>query len=260
MSSDEGPSEPATPAAARRDRKQSLTEQITFWIGVVGSIVTIALTAWNTHTKSQIDARQEELKALELQLQERSTGIEESKERVDRYKWVLSLFPDLNDPNEQKRNFTVSLIRLALTRGEAEQLFASFQNSSDKQLQSVGQSGIAAIEIEPIALLVSRMNAGAAEIRKSAVAALERDYKSSSQAIALVLRTYDTERIDDLSPSGVINGLYFLGATDPAAWDQRQADTGKQVASRIEAKRAGPQTQSALNTFRALLQKVPATQ
>ena len=45
---------------------------------MIGSVVTIVLTLWNARTKSQIDAREEELKALELQLKERSTGIEES--------------------------------------------------------------------------------------------------------------------------------------------------------------------------------------
>ncbi len=97
------------------------------------------------------------------------TGIEESKERVDRYKWVHGLFPDLNENDKKKKNFTISLIRQALTRGEAEQLFARLQTSSDKELQSVGQSGITAIQNEPIALLVSQMNASTADVCKSAV-------------------------------------------------------------------------------------------
>jgi hypothetical protein len=238
--------------------KKSLGEQITLWVGVVGSLVTISLTIWNAHTKSQIDAREEELRALEIKLKERTTGIEESKEKVDRYKWVLSLFPDLNETDEKKKNFTISLIRLALTRDEAEQLFASLQTSPNKELQSIGQSGSASVQIEPIALLVTQMNASTAEVRKSAVAALERDYNSSPQAITLILRGYDQDKVNGLSPSGIINGLYFLSATDPNAWNQQQVETGKQVISRIEARDPGAQTKAALDAFRSLLQKVPS--
>src|SRR5438876_9995698 len=72
-------------------------DRLSTFVGVVGSIVTISLTLWNTHTKSLIDEREGRLKDLEASLKERTTGIEESKERVDRYKWVFSLFGDLND-------------------------------------------------------------------------------------------------------------------------------------------------------------------
>lgn len=236
--------------------KKTLTELITLWVGVIGSVITITLTIWNTHTKSEIDKREESLKELEVKLKERTTGLEESRERVDRYKWVLSLFNDLNEKDEKKKNFTIGLVRLALTPGEAEQLFAGLQTSSDKELQSLGQSGITAIQNEPIGVLVSQMNAGTADVRKSAVATLVRDYKSSSQAIALVLRTYDPDRIDNLSPSAIINGLYYLSATDPAAWDRQQAEAGRQLAARLEARGGGQQTKAAIETFKLLLPKL----
>jgi hypothetical protein len=256
------PTDEKSEGSARPDRKtegkKSFIEQITLWVGVVGTLVTISLTIWNAHTKSQIDQREEDLKALELKLKDRNVGVEESKERVDRYKWVLSLFPDLNEGDKKKNNFTISLVRLALTRDEAEQLFSSLQTSSDKELQSVGQSGITAIQNEPIALLVSQMNASTADVRKSAVATLERDYKSSSQAVTLVLRTYEQDKIESLSPSGIINGLYFLSATDPNAWDQKQVEAGNQIIARVEARGAGTQTKASLDTLRSLLQKVPS--
>jgi hypothetical protein len=238
--------------------KKSLIERITLWVGAVSAIVTICLTIWNAHTKSQIDQREADLKDLETALKARTVNIEESKEKVDRYKWVLSLFPDLNENDKKKSNFTISLIRLALTRDEAEQLFASLQTSSDKALQSVGQNGITAIQNEPIALLISQMNASTADARKSAVATLERDYKSSSQAITLVLRTYEQDKIDSLSPSGIINGLYFLSASDPNVWDQKQVEAGNQIISALERRGAGAQTKASLQAFRSLLQKVPA--
>lgn len=258
MAGDERPEVSRSTADEQKSKgKRTLTEQITLWVGVLGSVITILLTIWNTHTKSEIDKREENLKQLELSLKERTTGLEESRERVDRYKWVLTLFPDLNEKDEKKRNFTIALVRLALTKAEAEQLFAGLQTSSNKELQSLGQSGITAIQDEAIGILVSRMNGNSSEIRKDAVATLVREFKSSTPAITLVLRTYEPDRIDNLSPSGVINGLYYLSATDPAAWDRQQAEAGRQLAARIEARGGGPQTKDALSTFRSLLLKLP---
>lgn len=237
-------------------RGKTLGELVTLWVGILGSLVTISLTIWNTRIQAEIGRREESLKALELQLKERTTGIEESKERVDRYKWVLSLFPDLNEGEEKKKKFTISLIQLALTTDEAEQLFASLQTSSDTSLQSLGQSGINALQNEPIAKLVSKMNASTAEVRKSAVAELVRDYKSSSQAIELVLRMYDPDKIGNLSPSGLINGLYFLSATDSTAWDHQHIAAARQVISRVEAREIGNQTRVALNKLKSFLQSM----
>ena len=241
--------------------KKSFSQQMTFWIGIIGSVITLGLTIWNTHTKSEIDRREEDLKGLEIKLKERVTGVEESKERVDRYKWVLSLFPTLTGrENEKEKNFTINLIRLALTKEEAEQLFTGLQASSDTTWQSVGQTGVKAIQNEPIALLVSQMNASTSDIRKSAVASLENEYKSSSQAITIVLRMYERDKVQNLSPSGLINGLYYLNATDLAAWDKQQLKIGKQVLSELDSMQPGSQTKTALNNFKSLLEKVESNQ
>lgn len=236
--------------------QRSFYEKISFWIGIIGSLLTICLTIWNANTKMQIDKREADLKSLELMLKERSTGVEESKERVERYKWVISLFPNLNGSDNKEKTFTVNLIRLALTKDEAQQLFNGLQSSADTTLQSLGQKGIKAIENEPIFALVSQMNASTPEIRKHAVAMLVQDYKSSSQAITLVVRMYDQDKINNLSPSGVINGLYYLGSTDPESWNKEQIADGKNIVQRIKASNPGPQTQTALNTFETLLNKI----
>lgn len=249
-----------TPLPGHQDTKPkpAFSAQLSFWVGLLGSLVTIVLTIWNTHTKSQIDKRESELQALEMKLKERTTGVEESKERVDRYKWVLSLFPALNGKDEQERNFTLNLARLALTKDEAEQLFAGLQASSDTALRSIGQTGITAIQNEPITMLVSQMNASTAQVRKSAVATLVRDYGASPQAITNTLRMYDASNINSLSPSAIINGLVYLSTTEPDAWDKQQLKTGRQVAATIEARRPGSQTRAALKSFNALLQQVEA--
>jgi hypothetical protein len=238
--------------------KKSFPEQITLWIGIAGTVITLGLTIWNTHTKTLIDKREEELKSLELKLRDRVTGVEESKERVDRYKWVFSLYPVLSGKDDKEKNFTINLIRLALTKDEAEQLFTGLQASSDTTMQAVGQNGIKSIQNEPIAILVSQMNANSSEERKSAVATLLNNYKSSSQAITLVLRMYNEDEIRNLSPSGIINGIYYLRNTDPGSWNKQQLETAKQIISRMEARIPGSQTRAALDTFRSLINKVEA--
>ncbi|MCX6306992.1 MAG: hypothetical protein NT040_18670 [Bacteroidetes bacterium] len=234
---------------------RSFYEKISFWIGIAGSVLTICLTAWNANTKMHIDEREAELKSLELKLKERSAGVEESKERVERYKWVISLFPNLNGSDNKEKNFTINLIRLALTEDEAKQLFTGLQASSDTTMQSLGQKGNNAIDNEPIFILVSQMNAGTADVRKHAVAQLQKDYKSSPQAITLALRLYDEDKIKKLSASGVINGLSYLSSTDPEGWNKEQILAGKSTAKRIHASNPGPQTLKFLAAFESMLEK-----
>lgn len=236
-------------------KNRSFYERISFWIGIVGTITTLVLTIVNANTKMKIDQREADLKELEVKLRERSTGVEESKERVERYKWVFSLFPNLSGTDAQQKNFTINLVRLALTKDEAQQLFTGLQASPDPDLQSLGQNGINVIENEPISVLVSQMNAGTADVRKHAVAMLIQDYKSSSQAITLTLRMYDPGNANTLSASGVINALYFLGSTDPEAWNKELILEGRAIAKRIHDSNPGPQTQKALDTFETILKQ-----
>jgi len=228
-------------------KSKPLVERAGLWIGTLGSLITIVLTLVNAQTKNEIDKREENLKALEVQLKERTTGIEESKERVERYKWVLSLLPSLMEEDTSKRNFTVALVRLALTKDEAEQLFSGLQASASKELRQAGQQGFESIENQELNRLVLQMNANSSEDRRSAVAKLEREYSSSAAAISLVLDLYNPERISALSPSGVINGFYYLSATDPQAWTSQNAQAAREAMSRISAKsNIGPQTRAAI--------------
>lgn len=236
--------------------KKSFYDNLSFWIGIIGTVTTLVLTVWNANTKMEIDRREAELKSLEIMLKERSTGVEESKERVERYKWVFSLFPNLNGDDPQEKNFAINLIRLALTQKEAQQLFSGLQASSDTTLQSLGENGIKVIENEPIFNLVSQMNASTAEIRKHAVAMLIQDYKSSSKAISLTLRLYEPDKIDNLSPSGKINGLYYLSATDPEAWKKDQKQAANDVLVQLQSSSPGPQTQKAIDAAKAFLGKI----
>jgi hypothetical protein len=234
-----------------------MTDRLSLWIGLAGSLVTVVLTLFNAHTKNQIDQREASLKEIELQLKQRSTGVEESKERVDRYKWVLTLLPSLTDKDDSKRNFTVALVRLALTDDEARQLFSGLQLSSDQDVRRAAREGVVSIENQEISRLVSQMNAASADERKSAVAALERQYALSPAAVVLALDLASPERLPSLSPSGIINVLYFLSATDPQAWTKASADRARETITRIRARTGGAQTAAAIQKLEDLLKRLP---
>lgn len=232
---------------------KSLVERLGFLIGVIGPLITLVLTVVNTYTKYQIDAQESRLKNLELTLRERTTGIEESKERVERYKWVLTLLPSLTEEDVTNRNFTVALVRLALTREEAEQLFASLQALPNQELKQVGQQGLTSIENQELNRLVLQMNANSADERISAVQRLQDKYHSSSTAISLVLDLYSPERLSALSPSGIINGLVYLQQTDPEAWTAQNRKAAREVLARISAEGPGPRTKEVINNLEQFL-------
>ena len=240
------------------DPPTALPQKANFWIGVLGSLVTIVLTIWNTYTKSQIDRSEAELKKLEIRLDNRKADFEESKDRVERYKWVLSLFPVLTSADKEQRTFTLNLARLALSKEDAAQLFAGLQSSSDTTLRKLGNAAVTAIESEPIAKLVAQMNAQTASVRKQAVATLVQKYSSAPQAITLTLRTLDERNIDNLSSSAIINSLYFLSATEPSSWNSIQYLAAQKSRSYLERKGVGAQTRAALNTFNEKLKKIYA--
>jgi len=231
----------------------SLAQRFGFWVGTIGSLITIVLTVWNTHTKNEIDRREADLKGLEVQLKQRATSVEESKERVERYKWVLSLLPSLTDADVTKRNFSIALVRLALTRQEAEQLFSGLQLSSNQELRRAAQQGFESIETQEITRLVLQINANSADERKRAVATLEREYSSSPASISLVLDLYKPNRISTLSPSGLINGLYFLSVTDPQAWTSTSVKAARDAIAEISKQKVGPQTRAAIEKLEQLL-------
>lgn len=224
-----------------------LVERFGLWIGSIGTLITICLTLWNAHMANEIGEHEGIIK-------DRVTNIEESKERVERYKWVSSLLPLLIEKDTTKRNVTIALVRLALTKEEAEQVFSSFQLSSNQELRQAGQQGFESIENQELNRLILQINANSAEERKPAVAKLERDYSSSSVAVSLVLDLYSKERIQALSPSGVINGLYYLSVTDQQAWTHESIVTARSAITRILGRQAvGSQTKAAISKLEQLL-------
>jgi hypothetical protein len=90
---------------------------------------------------------------------------------------------------------------------------------------------------------VDQLNASDKQARLQAAEVLERDYASSPAAITLVLHLYDEDRIASLSADGVINGLFYLNRTDPAAWNADLVKLGKSAKLRIDALQIGTKTQ-----------------
>ncbi len=244
---------PSNDSSVRPARGRNLSEQLTLWIGILGSVITIALTAWNARTKNEIDK-------LEGTLRVRAENLEESRARVEVYKWVLTLLPNLDDKDKTRKTLTVNMINLALSKDEAQRLFAGLQTSDNDNLRLAGQSGLAAIQNEPVAALVGQLNAGDKPARLQAANVLERDYTSSPVAISLVLHLYDEDKITNLSADGMINGLYYLNRTDPAAWNGPLVELGGSVKSRIEKQGIGDKTRAELTSFGNLLKRAAAGQ
>ena len=242
--------------ADRVTSPKSLSEKLAFWIGIIGSLVTITLTMINTYTKNRIEGIESSLKAHEVDIRQQATNLDKERSRLEAYKWVFTLVSSLDDKDKTKKTVTANMIRLALTKQEQEQFFTGLQSSSDKRLQDLGQSGIAAIQNEEVANLVSNLNAPEIGSRKKAAAALEQNYISSPVAIELVLRLYDQDTIKGLSPDGLINGLYYLNRTEPAAWNAELVTHGKAAIAEIKAQKPGQKTQSELNNFDKLLTNI----
>jgi hypothetical protein len=231
---------PSTESSATQVQK-SLSERLTLWIGILGSIITISLTIVNTHTKNAIDQ-------MELTLRGRAESLEEAKAHVEVYKWVYTLLPGLEDKDEKKRTLTINMINLAL-QDDAQKFFAGLQTSNIDDLRLAGQSGLTAVQSQSVAALVNQLNASDKQMRVQAGTALQRDYLSSPVAINLVLHLYDQERIQTLSADGLINGLYYLNRTDAAAWNPQLVQLGKGVKSRIDQLPIGAKTRAELANF-----------
>jgi hypothetical protein len=122
--------------------------KVTVFIGIASSVLTIALTVFNTYTKARIDAADEQLKQrtadLDIKIRQQTAELDQSRDRTARYAFVHTLFAELaGDPKKQE--LTVNLIRLSLSDEEAERLFQGFSIADDKSIQKAGSTGIALI-------------------------------------------------------------------------------------------------------------------
>ena len=169
--------------------KPLFSNTLSTWIGIATSVLTVILAVANYHNNQQLEANKHRLDSLETSFKGRSVGIEETKEKVERYKWVLSLYNDLIDTtNKQKSGFAIGMVKLALDSADFSKLFASLQSSSNKSLQSVGN--------QIIIDLVSKIDAADPSDRKGAVGDLEPADELAELLFRSELRCLVIERVD----------------------------------------------------------------
>jgi len=220
------------------------TSRISFWIGIITSVTTVALAVYTGFNKARIDG-------LEAKLNDRHETVEESTERVERYKWVFSMYKDLTDADQRKSKFTAGLITLALSDSESTKLFSALRSSSDTVLQKLGTNGFATVENSRIAALVAKVDTSSAGDRINAVGELEKNYASSNYAITLILDLYNPDNISRMSGNGLINGLYYLNSTNITAWNPQQIKRGKEIYDRLVLLKPGDKTTAELTKFKA---------
>jgi hypothetical protein len=159
------------------DGKESFSGRVTVWVAIASSIVTIVLTGFNYVTKAKVDLAhvqvEDRAQAVDRDIRARSASVQKSQERTSRYTFVHTLFPELLDPDAQKKELSINLIRLALSDDEASKLFSGFSNSNDEQLKAAGKSAIA--------IITNVKNAASEEERKGFQALIDGNY---DQAIA----------------------------------------------------------------------------
>jgi hypothetical protein len=106
---------------------------------------------------------------------------------------------------------------------------------------------------DAIPRLVAQINGNSPDERKQAVAFLESNYRDSPVAIAQVLDLYQPDRIKTLSPSGTINGFYFLSKTDTQSWNKSLEKSARDAIATIAEKNPGPQTKEQIEKLRTFL-------
>jgi hypothetical protein len=86
--------------------------KVTAFIGIASSVLTIALTVFNTYTKARIDAADEELKQrtadLDIKIRQQSADLDQSRDRTALYALVHSLFPELSRDPKKPRAYSQS--------------------------------------------------------------------------------------------------------------------------------------------------------
>ena len=244
--------------------EKSRLDRASVVVGITGTLITVVLTVWNAWAKTEIDRRQEELQVktadLDAEIRRRGTTIEESKERVERYKWVYSLVPSLTETDPTKRNAALAMVRLALSTNEAQALLTGLQQSPDESVRraaTLGFNEIAAIEdADVLRRLIMQMNSASTEERKRATGRLEQEFAASPQAIDLVIARLQPGNLNSLTPSGLINSLYYLARTDPAAWTPQNARAADAALPALRQRATGTQTKNELGAVESVLAKV----
>ena len=228
-------------------------------VTIIGSLVTIVLTAWNTAVKTRIDSATARLEATRVEL-------EASRDRVARYQFVRSILTGIDSTGSESQALSVNLIRLALDSAEANRLFSGLTTSRDTSLAQVGSIGVAAIADQAVVTLVQRLVGPTRSTRVAASEALKQRYVSSQAAVRQVLSLLEPPQIDALTPDGRINALDFLRDTGADAWGPDELTRGTAVLATLQRMSAanapgiGAKTRELIAAFATHLHTVASTQ
>lgn len=240
-------------------KPEGVASNISIWLGVISTALTIGLTGLNAYWSREIDATDQRLKVKAAELEEKKLELEkmnfsltEGKERMARYTFVQGLFAQvLNDKDIGQKTLAVNLINLALTETEATKLFTGLQTSVDKQAREVGNIGA---DLVGITNLVMQIDAATKESRIGAVDALIKNYRADSRAVEQAVGMLEQPRIDRLSASGRINVLVFLRNTDRAAWSPELLSRADRAIGGIQARHESKISEVGAQTLDALSQ------
>lgn len=125
-----------------------MSNKLSIWIGIVSSVVTIALTVLNYNLNKQMTEAQIEIDRIEAELKIKSQALEESREKTERYEFVYKVLPDILNKDKTQVVLTTNLISLALTEEEAQKLFVGLSNSEDAKVQDIGKTAMQGIARE----------------------------------------------------------------------------------------------------------------
>jgi hypothetical protein len=119
-----------------------MSNKLSIWIGIISSVVTIALTILNFNLNKEIQQTELKLKVLETELKQKSHELDVSREKTERYEFVYKVLPDILNKDKEQVILTTNLITLALTDEEANKLFVGLSNSEDENVQVIGKAAI----------------------------------------------------------------------------------------------------------------------
>jgi hypothetical protein len=228
-------------------------------MAIISATLTITLTALNAFWSNQINKIDSDIKVRQAELEKQRLQLDVSKERLARYGFVHSLFDGALDQNVAQKTLTVNLITLALTKEEAEQLFAGLEASPNQQARDVGVLGS---DLVALTSLIIQMNDAVKDNRIGAVEKLITNYRANSSAVDQATSMLEVPKLETLSASGLINVLVFLRNTDPSAWTPStlsRAQTGIALIRQRAAAGAttiGEETRGALSKLEEHLNRI----
>ncbi|HKC80249.1 MAG TPA: hypothetical protein VKB91_03580 [Gemmatimonadaceae bacterium] len=106
----------------------------------IGAVITILVAVYGAYQKGKSDES-------ERAIDDRRTRVEESRERVERYKFALATLTGLRGKDSTDRGISLAIARLALTDSEAGDLFRGLAASPDSSLSQLGHAGASQQEV-----------------------------------------------------------------------------------------------------------------